>query len=318
MVYKKAANMCMIFILIVVLASMDDLTKVLANDKVPTELKGFVGGLYTEFNNIRADIEDVKGESYCREIQIYYVKDSINAVANSAVVFVWSVHELFCFSKQTNFLEIKKNVTKGNMAPLQHFIALMDKYLQQIGIKYESFRTDCKTAMEECGEAAERCYKLQAKANTRKKASRVIGGTATTAAIVGGTVASIAAGIFTFGIGTAIGLPLTAAVSGTVGTVTHIVAKDYAKMEDVFRSYSTKFNSLLSIALDIKDQAVSAHMEVQKFENRYSHLQYTHYYSYAAICAMLDKLQSISGTNSEMTEESLQEIKRCKEMVNSI
>ena len=298
---------------------MDDLVKVFENEAILTVLREFVGTLRNELSNVCAGIENINGESYCRKIQIYDVKDSIKSVADSAEVFVDSVDDLYYYCMTTNFSEIKEDSAKGKMEPLLNFIVLMDKYLQQIGIKYQSFRTDCRTAMRECGAAAERCCRLQAEANTKKNVSRVIGGTATTATIVGGTIASVVAGVFTLGIGTAIGLPITAAAATTVGTVTHLVAEDYAKMEDVFRSYSTKFSSLLSLAIDIKDKAAFAHREIQRFENSHRPLLYLHnYISYDSICAMLDKLYNLSSRNRQATEECLKKMKSCKESVHAM
>ena len=69
----------------------------------------------------------------------------------------------------------------------------------------------------------------------------MVGGAATTATIVGGTAASIIAGVFSLGIGTVIGLPLTAAASITAGAVTQVVAEEYADAEGVFRN--TPINS---------------------------------------------------------------------------
>ena len=308
--------MCMIFIF-VVLVAMAALLPIIESTVVIEELKEFVDTLRTHLDNICADIQKITGERYCKEIQIYDVKVSIKSVADSAVLFVDSVDNLFYYCMETDFSEIKKNAAENNMVPLQKFVALMDEYLKQIGTKYESFRSDCKTAKRECCAAAERCYKLRAEANTKKNASRVIGGTVTSATIVGGTVASIVAGVFTLGIGTAVGLPLTAAASVTAGTVTHFVAKDYAKAENVFRRFSTKFNSL-SLALEIKDKAASVHREIERYENSYRPLQYMHDHIYSSLCTTLDRLYSLSSTNRQATAECLNEIKSCKESVNKI
>ena len=295
--------------------SMDPIVKMAENENVLAILKDFVKALRKELSNICADIEKIKGESYCGEIQVYLVKDSIKSVAESAEAFVDSVDDFYYYCKKTKFSEIKKSVAQGDMVPLKQFVALMGNYLKKIGTKYQSFCTDCTTAMRECGAAAERCCRLQAEANTKKNVSRVIGGTATTATIIGGTIASVVAGVFTLGIGTAIGLPITVVASVTAGTVTHLVAEDYAKMEDVFRSYSTKFSSLLSLAIDIKSEADSACRKVERFENNYSLLEYSNEYSYDSICDILDKLYNLSSKNRETTEECLKEMKSCKERV---
>ena len=172
-------------------ASLDPIVGFLESVAVIEALRKFVDFVEHELNNICEDIQGLNCESYSKHIQIYDVKVSIRSVADSVVEFVDSVDDLFYYCMKTNFLEIKENAAEDNLNPLQKFVALMDDYLKKIGYKYESFRTDCNNAMRECNAAAERCCKLQAEANTKKNASRVIGGTATAATIVGGTVTSV-------------------------------------------------------------------------------------------------------------------------------
>ena len=292
------------------------LSELIESDETIELLKSFVKTSRNELENIYAEIERLSSESYRKKIQIYDVKASIRSVADSAVLFVDSVDDLFYYCKETDFQEIKRAAAEDNLIPLEKFVALMDWYLKQIGLKYESFLTDCKTSIRECNAAAEKCCILQAEAKTRKNASRLVGGVTTSALIVGGTAVSIIAGIFTFGIGTAIGLPITAAVSATAGVATHFIAEDFAKAEDVFRSYSSKFSSLTSLALQIKDNAAEVHREVERFENSHGSLHYLDNHTYYSICTTLDRLHNLSSANRLITVQCLQEVKRCKDNCN--
>ena len=196
-------------------------------------LKNYATNLNRELENICADTERIDNEEYRKVIQIIDVKQSIKSVASSGQAYVDSVDDMFYYYTNTNFSNIKESASNNDLIPPQNFVALMDNYLKQIGIKYESFCDDCKTAIDECNAAANRCCRLQAEARTRRRASRVIGGSVTAATIIGGTAISIAAGVFTFGIGTAIGLPLTAVVSTTAGVATHVIEQLHKQLHYV-------------------------------------------------------------------------------------
>ena len=293
------------------------LTSFLSNERVIDELKNFAGTLKLELSNICADIERLNYEKYRKVTQTQDVAQSIRSVANSAVLFVDSVDDLYYYCRETNFSEIKASAYNNDLNLLLKFVAFMDGFLISIGIKYESFRADCRTAIKECNAAADRCCRLQAEARTRRNATRVIGGVATTAITVGGTAASILAGVFTLGIGTAIGLPLTAAASATAGAVTHVVEKEFAGAEGVFREYSHNFSSLTSLAIDINDRAAQVHREVVRFDNSHRSLRYVDHHTYHSICTVLDRLYELAREYRPATANCLEEAKSCKENVNN-
>ena len=93
---------------------------------------------------------------------------SIRSVVNSAVLLVDSVDDLYYYCSKANFSEIKASAYNNDLNPLVKFVALMNGYLKSIGVKYESFRADCRTAIRECNAAADRCCRLQAEAKTKK------------------------------------------------------------------------------------------------------------------------------------------------------
>ena len=293
------------------------LTSFLSNERVIDELKSFAGTLKLELSNICADIERLNHEKYRKVSEIQEVTQSIRSVANSAVLFVDSVDDLYYYCMKTNFSEIKASAYNKDLNPLLKFVALMDGFLKSIGIKYESFQADCRTAIKECNAAADRCCRLQAEARTRRDATRIIGGVATATTIVGGTAASIIAGVFTLGIGTAIGLPLTAAASFTAGAATHVVSEEFAGSERVFRKYSHKFSSLTSLALDINDRAAQVHREVERFDNSQISLHCLDHHTYHSICTVLDRLYELAREYRPATANCLEEAKRCKENVNN-
>lgn len=87
-----------------------------------------------------------------------------------------------------------------------------------------------------------------------------MGGTAAAGAVVagtaGGVAASVVAGVFTFGIGTVVGLALTGAasvaagagVAATTAVATHLIAEGFEEAERDFKSLNHSFNDLYSEA----------------------------------------------------------------------
>ena len=92
--------------------------------------------------------------------------------------------------------------------------------------------------------------------------------TAILAGVGGGVTVSIIAGVFTFGIGTIIGLSLTAAGAAAAGLVTGVgtavatgfIAKGFADTEKGFEELQSVFEHLVRAASSIKDAVDSVHI----------------------------------------------------------
>ena len=113
--------------------------------------------------------------------------------------------------------------------------------------------------------AAGFCERKAVLANMQKHATRTVGGTVATgvfaAGVAGGVAASVVAGIFTFGIGTIVGLSLTAAgsvaagsgIAALTGVATHCIAVDRQKLETEFRTLLRSFREVESHAMRVED-----------------------------------------------------------------
>ena len=110
-----------------------------------------------------------------------------------------------------------------------------------------------------------KCKELARDAQIKKHTTRFVGGTVSAAVIGAGVVgvvaaaATLAAGVT--GVGTVVGLGLTAAGSAATGTavgtgtavVTHVVASDYKESEENFRSLGCDFKQLYTDSAKIMD-----------------------------------------------------------------
>ena len=159
----------------------------------------------------------------------------------------------------------KENVMDGlehdNWQPLRDFLGLLQRSLAQAKHHFAEFKETCETANQNCTTAATECMHNSRKARSKKIATRVVGGATAATALAGGagaTVAlsgaalSIAAGFFTFGIGTVVGLVITAAASAATGTAvaggaavaTHVLASDFKATEKKFSELAATFRSM--------------------------------------------------------------------------
>ena len=133
-----------------------------------------------------------------------------------------------------------------NFRPMHDYIQHIKRFLGRAGKKYEIFRESCKGVVERLEVVSEETQKSADEAGSKKTASQVTGGVlaggamaagvGTGAAVAGtGIGLSLAAGIPTLGIGTIIGLTITAVAAPVVGLSTgtaaavgtHFVAKHY-------------------------------------------------------------------------------------------
>ena len=126
---------------------------------------------------------------------------------------------------------------KKNLDPLNDYIDQITRCLSRTSEFYECFDKCCKDLIKAASKEARKCSEDAISAKKWKKGTKVAGGIASATAIGTGVAASIVAGVFTFGIGTVIGLGVTAVgattagVGGAVATVK--AAKSYQELEDL-------------------------------------------------------------------------------------
>ena len=249
--------------------------------------------------------------------------EKVNDAIRAADTYISSVNELFSFGEDIDFSSIRKDIALSNNIQLESFVTEMGELLKSIGKDHADLVTKCREASEKCTEYAESCSRQQAKAKAKKNKVRAVGGT-TSAVFLGGGVAaggaaaSVFAGIFTFGIGTVVGLGLTAAAAGTVGAgvavATHCTAHGFNKVEKSLRSVSFCFKDLASVRNDIKDQCDELHEKVENYERKHSILQATDRNNIGALCRALSRIEAVFNESNfpdtSNTSEKLKDLKK--------
>lgn len=147
----------------------------------------------------------------------------------------------------------KDSFRRGVYGPVTNYTEQLKKYLQLSRKTYKELKKAFVTVKKHHKKASMDCALKQVE--NKRIASRTVGGVASIA--TSGVALSIVAGIFTLGIGTAVGLSLTAGVTAaagvaaggaaigtTVGVVGFLSASHFKKLQDVFQEMSSNFDAL--------------------------------------------------------------------------
>ena len=193
------------------------------------------------------------------------LEDSTLEILCRAIRYLDSINKLLSYGKDESKKEhMKETLKRGDLEPLRQYLGLLQRSMTQVRQHYDNFEEACKKAKGNCEAAAKDCEHKSREARSKKRATRVIGGMASATAIAGGVgtgvalsgaALSIAAGVFTFGVGTVVGLGITAVASAAAGPIvgagaavaTHFIASDFKATEEKFAELARVFKSMCSI-----------------------------------------------------------------------
>ena len=208
-------------------------------------------------------IEKMKEEDAVKENRQTYI--GLQDTISHARTYVYKVQYLAQYIKR-HVSKVNRGLqcSPPNYQPLKEFITEIGSNLAKATEFYGQFSDSCSKAITGACDAEWQCKEDAREAKNKKIAAKVVGGTATTAAIAAGVgtgvALSVVAGVFTFGIGTIIGLGATAAGAtaagvgaGAIGAAaTHHIASDYEEKEKVLEELKESFRSLQQIGGDLE------------------------------------------------------------------
>lgn len=132
-----------------------------------------------------------------------------------------------------------KNATKtGNKQPLRTYIDQLQGFLKQCQLRYTEFLEKLDLARISCAEISRECEARKSSAKDKKNLAKVVGGGAVGVLGVGNI--AVAAGLFTFGLGTVAVLGTAAFGTGMVG----IMARNFARLEATFKELCKDMDTL--------------------------------------------------------------------------
>lgn len=182
-------------------------------------------------------------------------------------------------------------------APLHDYIDQLQRNLAQARESGEKFSTACKDAIEGFRKQAV-VYKEKAREERDKVIkTRIAGGTVAGAVIATGVgtgiTLSVVAGVFTFGVGTIVGLSLTAAgtaaagvaLGATASTATHFVGHHFEEKEEILNRCSEQLTRLQQINEQI---GLNVSHICKRLDKLVSHINVCK--TVEALCLALDRL----------------------------
>ncbi len=256
----------------------------------------------------------------------------LSEVYDIADTFVLKAVDSFeCACDETETSRVKDETMHSNFGPLIDFILQLQRYLSEAGQLYVKLDEACNEASESSTRAAELCKVKTREARSKKRATRAIGGTVAGGAIAtgatggvaagvaaGGVAASAIAGAFTAGIGTVIGLGITAVATTVVGVgggvgaaaITYFVAEDFEETEKNFRMYSENFDFLATSALTLHENVSGLHRRLEALATYVDEVESSRNHQEVArsVCRAVDLLHRRS-------KESFDVLSECRETV---
>ena len=259
-----------------------------------------------------SDIEEFDVNISSQVSELKEANEGLQDSVKAACKFICCVDDFFYYGQITNFESIKNDIKKGNSKKLKEFLHIMSIWLKNVGEAHVDLEEKCKIASQKCTEGAEMCSRLQASAKKKKIKTRLVGGTVSTAVFggglaAGGAAASVFAGMFTFGIGTVVGLGVVAAgltITGVgTATATGVLAYNFKKDENSFRLMSGRFRELAEHGRNIKHQFDVINTAMERYKRNHEFLA-TDDLHVDGICNCLDLLQSILQSQHKTTSKA--------------
>jgi hypothetical protein len=211
-----------------------------------------------------AKLDSLKHSAVKKDREVKTAFEDVRSVVKQAYTFVDKVDDMFYYGQDTEKEKIA--LQNDDTKPLLDLLDLLKTCMAKAEEEYTIFEEVSKEASQSCADAAEHCKHEAEEAKSKKRLTQAIGGTiaaGTMAAGVGtGVVLSVVAGVFTFGIGTVVGLGLTAAGAAVAGpaigagtaVVTHCIASDYEQAQTSFGYFASTFDDLWRVTQNIKKE----------------------------------------------------------------
>lgn len=209
----------------------------------------------TKAEEIKSSMEDTKSKmrETCEEDNIRKLSDVLEAkrwlesLDTATSQYIDKVNEVIARLGRDKDRVIK-DIRKKHLASFQSLTGDLKRGLEECERIYQIIREHIRSFTKSCSRAEATCQRLADEAETKKTATRIAGGATTGAVATGGILASIFVGVFTAGIGTAIGVPLTiaatAATATAAGATTVLVSHHFSKAAGNFRRMRSKFEYL--------------------------------------------------------------------------
>ena len=256
------------------------------------------------------------------------------SVAAVACGYLDKVDDLLYYCQSDMMVVAREGLSSSppDLTPLCNLMAKLDELLKMVENKYLELEGAFNAEIVRSNEAVEDCACKERESRNKKRATRGIGGAATGtlvlgaggaaagAVVAGGVTASAVAGLFTFGIGTIVGLAITAGAAATVGlgsvaagvgtgVATHYIAKDYKKSEDSFRKIGADFDAIFNHASELHEGALEIHTLVANITAQVDSINNTSDEDIVMIKVTLKRLNDVCAESYGITSRCRRQVK---------
>ena len=280
-------------------------------------------------STVEATIQALEKDNGVKEIlECKFAIKGVSEATELAYRFIDSIDDLIYYFQRPEFrTQVDKfNTDNPNLEPLKSTLIQTKNAISKARELSSQFKEKCNRVEEQCTKAAGVCSTKAREAKLKKHATRAIGGTAAGAAVVAGTATgiglSIVAGVFTFGIGTVVGLGFTAAGAGVAGIglgATSVVTSCYisSRFEDAqknFQQIAGSFNNLAGYLFGLDEQVLQIETGLVHTERLVVDLEhYTHNYTEMSMAqAAFLRLYEVAGESYKQSSSIRSEIRSKK------
>ena len=225
------------------------------------ELRQVLITIYSLMERAQEVISELEERGSECEAQVRESKERFAKVLRHVRALTRRLKDFFFFGrKNKNEIEkIKEQSISSDNRPLKEYIEQLMTHFSRIEGSYVKFTKSCNEAEKSCAEGIKKCRKAMSKSRGKKIATRAVGGTVAAGAVAAtagaGVAFSVVAGLFTFGVGTAVGLAITGAVTAGVGAAgatgavavgvgTHLLAERFLHSENLFKELGDQFGKI--------------------------------------------------------------------------
>ncbi len=167
---------------------------------------------------------------------------------------IWNreIRDFLSYVEKNSTVEVD-DVAYANQ--FHRFIGRIDDFYNEVKVNLDEVKATCESAVALSG-------KTRREAKVKKKTTQVVGGTVAGVFFGTGVSLSIAAGVFTLGVGTVIGLGITSGITTLAGAGaslgTYLSAANYENIENTCRKEYKNFDDFLDEihALNVKMQTL--------------------------------------------------------------
>ena len=221
------------------------------HQKLPVISAAFSDSVFEVLELVKEATNDLTEISKCDEVRrVNEVKVSyqhLKYTIEAVYTYLDKVDDLY-WKLQGKISAVILDVEQEGFKSVVKLIVEINKTIQDCKVQCAILHDRCKEFASSCGRAERECRRLAREAEDNRTTTQVVGGVTTAVVGAGGIAASVLVGVFTFGVGFAVGLPI--AIGATVATTTAgavttaVLASQYGEAAEAFKKLGRRFQSL--------------------------------------------------------------------------